>query len=67
MFTEDGFSEFEEYSKWISDENYDFSPNFIPAEDTPKEAVEYYKSVMSMAVDFDAPDFKWPTGVGMNC
>ena len=67
MFTDDGKSEYRKYAKWIGDDDFDFSPDFVPTEDTPKEAVEYYKMMMSELVDFDAPDFTWPTGVGMCC
>lgn len=66
MFTESGFAEYEKYQKWISDEDYMLSPNFVPTDETPQAAVDYYKSLESYLVDFDAPDFKWPTGVGMN-
>lgn len=67
VFTEDGAEEYEKYSKWISDENFMFSPDFVPTEDTPQEAIDYYKDMLSIAVDFDDPNFKWPTGIGMNC
>lgn len=66
MFTPDGEKEFEKYSKWVSDEDFMLSPNFIPTKDTPQEAVNYYKYMMEEVVDFNAPDFEWPTGVGMN-
>ena len=65
MFTERGQVEYEKVAKWISDENYHLSPNFVPTEDTPQEAVDYYKYMMSDLVDFDAEDFEWPTGIGM--
>lgn len=65
MFTDEGRKEFEKYEKWISDENFDLSPSFVPDENTPKEAVEYYKYMMGELVDFDDPGFSWPTGVGM--
>lgn len=67
MFTEDGYDEFEKWSKWVSDDDFDLSPDFVPDEDTPQGAIDYYKSMMGMLVDFDAPDFSWPTGIGMNC
>lgn len=67
MFTEDGYIEFEKWSEWVSDENFMLSPDFVPTKGTPQGAIDYYKSMMDMAVDFDAPDFTWPTGVGMNC
>ena len=67
MFTDEGSREYMKWKKWISDESFQFSPNFIPTEDTPKEAVEYYKYMLSDVVDFESQDFKWPTGVGMNC
>ena len=67
MFTEEGLKEYEKYEKWISDENFMLSPNFIPTEDTPKEAIEYYKYMQSDVVDFDSPDYKWPTRIGMSC
>ena len=66
MFTDEGRTEFEKYEKWVSDEDFDLSPNFVPTEDTPEGAVEYYKFMMSDLVDFNAPGFTWPTGVGMN-
>ena len=66
MFTESGLFEYEKHRKWISDENFMLSPNFVPTDETPKAAVEYYKRLEAPLVDFDAPDFKWPTGVGMN-
>ena len=65
MFTDDGRKEFEKHAKWISDENFDLIHNFDPDADTPKEAVEYYIYMMSELVDFDDPNFSWPTGVGM--
>lgn len=67
MFTEEGIKEYEKWKKWISDENFMFSPDFVPTKDTPQGAVDYYKRIMSMCVNFDAPDFAWPTGVGGNC
>lgn len=67
MFTDDGKREYEKWAKWISDDSFQFSPNFVPTEDTPQGAIDYYKSVMDMVVDFDAPDFSWPTGIGLNC
>lgn len=66
MFTERGQVEYEKVAKWVSDENYHLSPNFVPTEDTPQEAVDYYKYMMSDLVDFDAEDFEWPTGIGMS-
>ena len=66
MFTESGFIEYEKHRKWISDEDYMLSPNFVPTDETPQEAIDYYKRMEASLVDFDAPDFKWPTGVGMN-
>ena len=67
MFTDEGLREYKKWEKWISDESFQFSPNFVPTEETPKEAAEYYKYMLSDVVDFESPDFKWPTGVGMNC
>lgn len=70
MFTEEGLQEYKKWEKWISDENYQFSPNFIPTSETPDGAVEYYKSMyksMLPMIDFDSPDFEWPTGIAMNC
>lgn len=67
MFTEEGYKEFEKWSEWVSDENFMLSPDFVPTKETPQGAIDYYKSMMDMVVDFDAPDFSWPTGVGMNC
>lgn len=67
MFTDDGKNEHAKWAKWISDEDFDFSPDFVPGPDTPNGAVEYYKRMMSDLVDFDAPGFSWPTGVGMCC
>ena len=67
MFTDDGKREYEKHKKWISDENFMFSPNFVPTEETPKETVEYYKHMQSDLIDFDDSNFKWPTGIGMNC
>ena len=66
MFTEDGHKEFEKWSEWVSDENFMLSPDFVPTEDTPQGAIDFYKRMEGMAVDFDAPDFTWPTGCGMN-
>lgn len=66
MFTPEGENEYKKYEKWVSDENYMLSPDFIPTDETPKEAVEYYKYMMSDVVDFESPDFKWPTGIGVN-
>lgn len=69
MFTKSGKSEYEKYAQWISDENFQFSPDFIPGEKTPQEAVEYYKDMYRdmFGIDFDSPDFRWPTGIGLNC
>lgn len=69
MFTEDGQKEYEKYAKWISDENFQFSPDFVPSDETPKEAVEYYKSMYKSLLpmlDVNSPDF-FPTGIGLNC
>lgn len=65
MFTERGHIEYEKVAKWVGDENYHLSPNFVPTEDTPQEAVDYYKYMMGDLVDFDAEGFEWPTGIGM--
>lgn len=67
MFTDDGKSEYDKWAKWISDENYMFSPDFVPDENTPQGAVDYYKDMISMVVDVDSPDFEFPTGIGLNC
>ena len=67
MFTEDGRTEYEKWAKWVSDDEFDLSPNFIPDADTPQGAIEYYKYMLSDMVDFDSPDFSWPTGIGMSC
>lgn len=67
MFTDEGAKTYEKWAKWVSDENYQFSPNFVPDENTPEGAVEYYKYMLSDLVDFDAPGFEWPTGIGLNC
>lgn len=65
MLTEQGAREYEKWAEWISDDNFDLSPDFVPDETTPQGAIDYYKSVMSMVVDFDSPSFTWPTGVGL--
>jgi hypothetical protein len=70
MFTPEGQTEYEKWEKWISDEAFQFSPDFVPTKETPAEAIEYYKSVykgMLPMIDFDSPDFEWPTGIGLNC
>lgn len=70
MFTENAQSEYEKWEKWISDEEFQFSPDFVPTKDTPEGAVEYYKKTIGdffPMIDFDSPDFKWPTGIGLNC
>lgn len=69
MFTDKAQAEYEKYAKWISDDSFQFSPNFVPTDDTPKEAVEYYKRMykaMFPMVDVDSPNF-FPTGMGLNC
>ena len=66
MFTEDGLAEYEKVAEWVGDDSYQLSPNFVPTEDTPQEAIDYYKYMMSDLVDFDSEDFRWPTGIGMN-
>lgn len=66
MFTKEGLAEYEKVAKWVGDENYQLSPDFVPTDDTPQEAVDYYKYMMGDLVDFDAEDFEWPTGIGMN-
>ncbi|MFR7746669.1 MAG: hypothetical protein ACLU06_04500 [Eggerthellaceae bacterium] len=66
MFTDEGRAEYEKWRKWIEDENYDLSPNFVPTEDTPQGAIDYYKEMESMLINFDDPNFTWPTGCGMN-
>ena len=66
MLSKDRNNEYEKYRKWIEDENFDLSPNFIPIEDTPQGAIDFYKDIESILVDFDDPDFTWPTGVGMS-
>ena len=66
MFTEEGLAEYNKVAKWVGDENFMLSPDFVPTDDTPQEAIDYYKYMMSDLVDFDADDFKWPTGIGMN-
>ena len=43
MFTEDGMSEYEKYAKWIGDDSFQFSPDFVPGPDTPPEVTECYK------------------------
>lgn len=65
MFTESGRETYEKYREWLEDENFDLSPNFVPTEDTPQGAIDFYKSIESMVVNFDHPDFEWPTGIGM--
>ena len=49
----------------ISDENYLFSPDFVPDENAPQGATDYYRSMLCEMVDFDAPDFEWLTGVAV--
>lgn len=66
MLTDEGVKTWEKYRKWVADENFMLSPDFVPDEDTPAEAVEYYKYMLSDFVDFDAPGFTWPTGIGVN-
>ena len=66
MFTEEGLTEYNKVAKWVGDENFMLSPDFVQTDDTPQEAIDYYKYMMSNLVDFDADDFKWPTGIGMN-
>lgn len=67
MFTSEGLEEYKKHEKWISDDNFMFSPNFVPTKETPQETIEYYKYMESEDVNFDDPSFKWPTGFGMNC
>lgn len=70
MFTDAGLEEYKKWEKWISDESDQFSANFIPTEDTPEGAVEYYKRIYKSCfpmIDFDSPDFKFPTGIALNC
>lgn len=70
MFTPEAEAEYKRYEKWIGDDEFQFSPNFVPSESTPPEAVEYYKDMyrsMFPMIDFDSPDFRWPTGIGLNC
>ena len=43
MFTEDGLAEYEKVAKWVGDDSYQLSPNFVPTEDTPQEAIDYRK------------------------
>ncbi|WP_148362928.1 hypothetical protein [Olsenella massiliensis] len=70
MFTPEGQREYEKWEKWISDDEFQFSPDFVPTDDTPQGAVDYYKnmyrSCLSM-LDIDSPSFEWPTGIGLNC
>lgn len=66
MLTEEGLAKYKRVAKWVGDENYMLSPNFIPTDDTPQEAIDYYKYMMGDLVDFDVDGFEWPTGVGMN-
>lgn len=66
MFTPEGEAEYKKWEKWISDDDFQFSPDFIPDDDTPQGAIDYYKFMLDEMVDFDAPDFEWPTGVGVN-
>ncbi|MGR1083951.1 hypothetical protein ACUYFE_07985 [Olegusella massiliensis] len=70
MFSNDSAEKrYEKYAKWISDENFQFSPDFVPTEETPAEAIEYYKEKVSglfPMIDFDSPEFEWPTGIGIN-
>ena len=69
VFTPEGEEEYKKYEKWLSDENFQFSPNFVPTPDTPSEAVEYYKDMYRACfpmIDFDAPDFTWPVGIGIS-
>lgn len=66
MFTDEGQSEYEKWAEWISDDNFQFSPDFVPDESTPQGAVDYYKYMLGDMVDFDAPGFTWPTGIGVN-
>lgn len=67
MFTPEGEAEYKKWEKWISDDNFQFSPDFIPDDDTPQGAIEYYQFMLDEMVDFDAPDFEWPTGIGLDC
>ncbi|MEF2845347.1 MAG: hypothetical protein U0O24_01695 [Eggerthellaceae bacterium] len=63
MFTDEGRAEYEKWRKWIEDENYDLSPNFVPTEDTPQGAIDYYKEMESMLINFDDPNLRGPQGV----
>lgn len=70
MFTGEGKKEYEKWAKWISDDAFQFSPDFVPDDETPAGAVEYYKNMyksMLPMIDFDSPNFEWPTGIGLNC
>lgn len=69
MFTENGEKEYKKWEKWVSDGSDQFSANFIPTEDTPQGAVEYYKKIYKSIfpmLNFDSPNFKWPTGIALN-
>ncbi|QKF07198.1 hypothetical protein HLV38_02965 [Berryella wangjianweii] len=70
MFTSDGEAEYRKWEQWISDDEFQFSPDFVPNDDTPQGAIEYYKSMyreLFPMLEIDSPDFRWPTGIGLNC
>jgi hypothetical protein len=70
MLTAEGESEYKKWEKWISDENFQLSPTFVPTEETPRAgAVEYCKDTCRSffpMIDFDLLSFKWPVGIGIN-
>lgn len=67
MFTKEGLQEYNKWKKWVGNDECDFRPDFVPTEDTPQGAIDYYKDMLSEIVDFDDPNFTWPTGVTINC
>ena len=64
MLTYDGFQEYLKYQKYISDDEYMLSPNFVPDENTPQEAIDYYKGIYEDF--FPGQEITFPTGIGFN-
>lgn len=70
MFTGGGRAEYEKWAQWVVDDEFDLSSNFIPDADTPRVLQIHARRAIHMLgdmVDFDSPDFSWPTGIGMSC
>lgn len=45
MFTSDRETEYKKWGKWISDDEFQFSPDFVPNNDTPQGVIEYHKDL----------------------